>query len=261
MAEHEGPWPAGTPCWMDLGAPDPGKAAGEYAALFGWDDVEAEPEFGYRIVTLRGLRVAGIGSPPPAEDGGPPAPATWTTFLATDDVDQTCAAVTAAGGTVFFPPMDIGPHGRMTIAQDPTGAAFGLWQSGDNTGCQLANEPGAFVWNECMTRDFEAARAFYTTVFGYEVSDMSSDGFTYASLLLGGQPVGGLGQLPPEAPAEVPAHWMAYFMAEDCDAAVAKVVSLGGQVAREPWDTPFGRMATVVDSQGAAFSLMSASAS
>lgn len=29
---------------------------------------------------------------------------------------------------------------------------------------------------------------------------------------------------------DIPAHWMSYFMVENCDAAVAKATELGGQV-------------------------------
>ena len=56
---------------------------------------------------------------------------------------------------------------------------FGLWQSGRHTGMQLANEPGAVAWNECMSRDFDAAKEFYATVFGYGWFDMSGDGFRF----------------------------------------------------------------------------------
>ena len=57
----------------------------------------------------------------------------------------------------------------MTVAQDPTGAIFGVWQAGTHHGAQLANEPGSFQWNECETRDVAAAEEFYKAVFGYGV--------------------------------------------------------------------------------------------
>ena len=47
-----------------------------------------------------------------------------------------------------------------------------------------------------------------------------------------------------------------YFAVGDTDAAVATVTGAGGAVTREPWDSPYGRMAVVSDDQGAGFSLM-----
>jgi predicted enzyme related to lactoylglutathione lyase len=253
VSEQNGPWAPGTPCWMDLTASDPEGAERFYTGLFGWDVEDTGEEFGhYRVARKNGRRVAGIGSAP-ADQPTPPA---WTTYLASDDADSTAAAITQAGGTVLFPPMDIGEEGRMFLAADPAGAVFGVWQSRNHTGSELANEPGAFTWNECMSRDFEASKSFYGGVFGYGWFDMSGEGFSYASMLVGDRPVGGVGGLPVEAPAGMASHWMGYFKVEDCAASASRVSDLGGTVQREPWDTPFGTMTIVADDQGAAFSLM-----
>jgi predicted enzyme related to lactoylglutathione lyase len=93
-------------------------------------------------------------------------------------------------------------------------------------------------------------------VFGYEYGDMSTPDFRYATLKLDGKEVGGIGELGSGMPPEVPAHWSTYFAVGDTDAAVATVTGAGGTVTREPWDSPYGRMAVVGDDQGAAFSLM-----
>jgi hypothetical protein len=52
--------------------------------------------------------------------------------------------------------------------------------------------------------------------------------------------------------------WKTYFQVADTDAAVSQVQELGGKLIDPPQDTPYGRMAGVTDSQGHAFSLMSA---
>jgi predicted enzyme related to lactoylglutathione lyase len=255
MTEHDTPWAPGTPCWMDLASTDHGSARAFYAGLFGWEFEDTGEDFGHYLIARKdGHRTAGVGSPPEGQE----TPAAWTTYLASVDADATSAAVTAAGGTVLFPPMDIGDEGRMFLAMDPGGAAFGVWQAKNHTGSQLANEPGAFAWNECMSRDFAAAKAFYAQVFGYGWQDMSGDGFTYAAMTVDDRAVGGLGEVPSDLPPEVPSHWMGYFQVDDADAAAAKVLELGGTVQREPWDTPFGKMAMVSDGQGAAFSIMAA---
>ena len=104
--------------------------------------------------------------------------------------------------------------------------------------------------------DEERAKRFYSGVFGYEYGDMSTPEFRYATLKIDGQEVGGIGELASGSPPEVPAQWSTYFAVEDTDAAVATITGAGGTVMREPWDSPYGRMAVVSDDQGAMFSLM-----
>jgi predicted enzyme related to lactoylglutathione lyase len=71
--------------------------------------------------------------------------------------------------------------------------------------------------------------------------------------------VGGIGEIGADQPAGTPAYWGTYFAVADTDAAVARVVELGGNVVAPAWDSPYGRMAVVSDDQGAMFALMSSS--
>jgi uncharacterized protein len=246
-------WPAGTPCWVDVSVDDVPKAIAFYQALFGWDIELGGPEVGgYSIAHQDGRIVAAI-SPKMA---GPGAPTVWTTFLATDDADATAAKIKGAGGQLLAGPMDVMEEGRMAVAMDPAGAAFGLWQGARTTGLGVANEPGTLTWNEQLSRDFAGSQAFYQAVFGYGYQDMSSDGFTYATLMVDGHEVGGIGEYPEGTAAEIPAAWGAYFAVTDTDAAMAKVTELGGRTVQPPMDTPFGRIGVVADNQGAVFSLI-----
>lgn len=253
MVTHDAAWPPGTPCWVDLGVDDIGRAGTFYAGLFGWEVQPGPPEAGgYAMCLQNGRAVAGIGP----RQGPPGAPPVWTTYLATDDLDQTAGAVTAAGGQLLMAPMDVMDAGRMAMAADPGGAVFGLWQARAHTGVGLANEPGALCWNENLSRDFDANQAFYRQVFGYEYNDVTGTGFRYAMLMRSGQPVGGIGELDASFPADVPAHWEAYFMVADPDAATAAVTAAGGSVIRAPSDMSAGRMAVLQDDQGAVFSVI-----
>ncbi len=254
MVTRDTPWPSGTPCWVDLGVGDISKAIAFYTALFGWNVERGGPETGgYSMANMDGRPVAGIGP----KTGPPEAPAAWMTYLATEDADVTAAKIKGAGGQLLMDPMDVMDAGRMTIAADTTGAAFAIWQARAFPGAQLANVPGAITWNEQMSRDFEGAKAFYAAVFGYEYGDMSSDGFSYATLLLGGHEVGGIGQYPEGMPSRPPAAWTTYFATANTDASVARVTKAGGSVIRPAEDSPYGRTATVADDQGAVFSLIS----
>jgi hypothetical protein len=127
-----------------------------------------------------------------------------------------------------------------------------------HTGIELANVPGAFTWSEHMSRDFEGAKAFYAAVFGYEYGDMSSDGFSYATMLINGQQVvGGIGAFPAGQGDDHPAQWSVYFGTSDTDQAVSTATGGGGRVLRPAADSPYGRMAVVADAEGAVFSLIS----
>lgn len=254
MVHRDTPWPAGTPCWVDLSADDVARATTFYSSLFGWDTQVGGPETGgYVMCEVQGKAVAGIGP----KMGSPDAPNAWTTYLATDDADVTASSITASGGQVFAPPFDVMDVGRMAVAADPAGAVFGIWQSRLHTGIQLANEPGSVCWNENMSRNLEANQAFYAAVFGYQYDDMSSGDFHYATFKTTGDVLGGIGDLGGvPAPAEAPAHWMTYFATDDADDAVDTAVKLGGTVIRPAWDTPYGRMAILSDDQGAVFAIM-----
>jgi predicted enzyme related to lactoylglutathione lyase len=254
MTTRDEPWPQGTPAWVDLMVPDRQRAREFYGTVLGWDFTDEAPaEMGhYAQALVEGRTAAGVG-----ERSGPDAPPpAWTTYLAVDDVDSVVERATAAGATVLAPAMDVGDNGRLAVLADPTGAVVGLWQSGTHTGVQIANVPGTIAWNEVMTRDYERAQEFYGAVFGYTFGDMSTEDFTYATIALDGHPVGGIGRMPADMPAEVPPHWMTYFMVDDADAAVARATQLGGQVRVEPRDTEFGRMVVLAGPFGEVFSLM-----
>ena len=254
MVTRESVWPEGTPCWVDLGVSEIPKAISFYTALFGWDIPQGPAEMGgYSIATVGGRQVAAVGP----KMGSPEAPSAWTVYMATDDADATAARITSAGGQLVMGPMDVMDQGRLAIATDTTGAAFGIWQGRAHTGVQLANVPGSLTWNEHFSRDFEGGKAFYSAVFGYEYGDMSSDQFTYATLLRSGHEVGGIGAYPAETPGSMPSAWNTYFGVADADKSVQRATEAGGSVVRQPADSPYGRVAVVTDDQGAPFSLIS----
>lgn len=238
----------GTPSWVDLGSPDIEASVAFYSALFGWEVAEPDPAAGgYRLAHLRGKTVAGIGP-----QQGPVS--AWTTYIDTADVDATVAAVTANGGRVIMPPMDVMDQGRMAIAIDPEGAAFGVWQAGLHKGAQLVVEEGTLGWNELWTRDQDGAKAFYTAVFGYTLDEQTMPGYTVWQV--DGAPVGGCMTMRPDVPPQVPAHWAVYFTVGDADASLARGVELGGKVVVPPFDVPgIGRMAFLHGPSSESFAL------
>jgi predicted enzyme related to lactoylglutathione lyase len=245
----------GTPCWVDVTTPDLGRTISFYTDLFGWETEGPQEEAGnYTMFTKHGKSVAAASPPMPGSEGIPPH---WTTYIASDDVDETTARIKVAGGTVLMDPFDVFDSGRMAIAQDPGGATFGVWQAREHVGAQIVNEPGSLSWNENQTRDPETAARFYSDVFGYEVeaADMG-EGAPYRVLKIDGRGVAGMFELTPDM-AQVPPNWATTFAVEDTDAAAKRVEELGGTVLVQPFDIPtVGRYAVVKDPVGVVFGIM-----
>ncbi|HTJ71393.1 MAG TPA: VOC family protein [Actinospica sp.] len=256
MSEVDRPYAQGTPCWLDLMAQDQKAAMDFYKGLFGWGGEPGPEEFGgYAMMTVRDKPVAGIG-PAMAPEGMPEPPHVWTTYLASDDADETARRIGAAGGTVMVPPMDVGDAGRMGIAADSSGGVFGYWQKKDFFGAVVVNEPGSLIWSDCNTRDVPGASAFYHSVFGIDVEPMEGME-NYHALNVAGRTVGGMQNMAgADFPEHVPAHWMAWFAVDDTDATVATAKTLGAQIPMEPADAPYGRFAVISDPWGAVFCVL-----
>ncbi len=240
MSTHDAPWPVGTPCWVDLSVDNQAAAQEFYSALFGWEYNISGPEFGnYAMAHLGGRNVAGIGG-----KMGPAQPSVWTTYLASENLEDTATKITAANGTVHMPPMDIANNGRMMIAMDASGAAFGAWQSGDMTGFALVNQPGAVIWNDHLSADPKAAANFYSQAFGLSVGPLSDTG-DGCTLKVGEEIVASSQMMPQDYPPGVPPHWLVYFAVTDIEACLTKVSELGGTIMRPAVQSPWGLNALV----------------
>ena len=241
-------WPQGTPCWVDLSAPDLDEAITFYRGLFGWEGERGAPEFsGYTTMTSDGKAVAGLAEQM-AEQRAQGVPPAWTTYFATASADDTAAAVTAGGGSVMFPPMTVAEFGRMAACSDPQGASFSLWQAGSHKGFQKWNEPSSVVWNQLSTTDPEAALAFYASVLG-----IGSGQFDDATVLeVDGREVAGVGGLPD---GQTQPGWAVVFSVASADETAARAGELGGAVITPPHDFPYGRLAVLADPQGAVFAV------
>ena len=246
MTIQRTPWPAGVPCWADLAVPDVSAACAFYSAVLGWTFPE-DAGGGYRSARVDGLRVAGIG-PAQSED----QPIGWLLYLATDDAEATLVRITEAGGSIVVPLDSAGSLGRLVVAADPSGAAFAVWEAGDHPGAELVNAPGGITWEDLRSSDPDAARAFYASVFGFDYQPVEMAPIDYTTFHLPGEeaPRGGIGGFmgPPTA-----SRWEVYFGVADTDAAADAATTSGGTVVLGPQDTPFGRLAGIVDPFGASF--------
>lgn len=244
---------AGAPCWIDLYSSDTERAIAFYRELFGWNAEPPQEEFGgYFTFTKDGRHVAGCMS----NDGEHGLPDAWGVHLMTDDAEAVAAATPKSGGSVEFGPMVVGENGTSAMLRDPGGAGVGAWQPNQQKGFEVTGEIGTPAWFELHTRAYEPTVAFYRDVFGWDTHVVSdTEEFRYTTLGEGeGQLAGIMDDSP--YPGDDPAHWAIYFAVADADAAIARIVELGGSVVREAEDTPYGRLATVADATGTQFRII-----
>lgn len=248
-------YPNGIFCWVDLATTDAAAAKAFYQGLFGWEAEDRPTDMGvpYTMFQIEGKNVAGASemSPDMKEQGVPPV---WISYVKHDDVDAIATKVQEAGGTVVMPPMDVMEEGRMMLVQDPTGAPFGVWQPRNHIGAELVNRSNALVWNELQTRNGDAAKAFYSEVFGW-THDVDSTG--YVTFKQDDRLHSGMLLMDESWDESIPPNWTVYFLVEDVDAKVAKAQELGGSVFVPPTAAgEMGRFSVLQDPQGGIFTVM-----
>jgi hypothetical protein len=107
-----------------------------------------------------------------------------------------------------------------------------------------AKHLGRMLWRETMTKDLEKAKRFY--------------GVGPSGILTFGVGEGMENQIADVQTAEgpVPPNWLTYVVVEKIEPATAKAESLGGKTMMPAMAVPnVGRIAVVVDDQGAALGL------
>jgi predicted enzyme related to lactoylglutathione lyase len=241
----------------DLATSDQDSAKAFYADLMGWSYIDNPVGAGYSYSTAQfdNKDVAAIFTMPEAQAsmGIPPH---WQSYVTVSSADEAADKAKGLGATVLMEPFDVMTAGRMAVIQDPGGAVFNVWQPIDNCGAALANCPGAFFWNELLTKDVEGSKTFYTGMFDWTSDTMDMGPMQYTSFKRGDRGMAGMLEINPEW-GDVPPHWNVYLTVEDCDASLEKAVSLGGKVIEPARDIPeVGRFGMVADPQGATFALI-----
>ena len=117
---------------------------------------------------------------------------------------------------------------------------------------------GIFCWIDLATTDADAAKTFYSGLFGWELEDAPApDNIVYTMCRQSGEDVCALyGMSPQMRDQGIPPHWASYLNVLAADAAAARASELGGTVLIPPFDImDVGRMAVIRDPSGAAVSL------
>ncbi|RNL87500.1 VOC family protein [Halostreptopolyspora alba] len=120
-----------------------------------------------------------------------------------------------------------------------------------------APRPNAFCWMDLKTRDMPGTAEFFGDVLGWTFAVDEEDWRRATYIRVGGHRIGSVSDLAaPVYPPDLPAHTAYYIAVDDVDRRTEAAAAAGASVVLDPFDAgDQGRMATLVDPAGAAFSL------
>lgn len=248
----------GTFCYAELVSTDPVATSAFYRELFGWDQRDNDlGEHGiYSHFHMNGA-ITGAQYKRNAEQEAAGVPPHWSVYIAVADVDAATDQAREMGANVLMQPFDVFDVGRMSVLQDPQGAAFSLWQEGTSCGVGVMDEPGAMCWQELMTSDTQGGQKFYTDLFGWQSETMNMGEMGDYTIFTRGvaRDVGGMVQVPADH-GPIPSHWLLYFEVAAVDVAHEAALKLGAKTIVPPTDIPTaGRFAVIQDPVGAVFGI------
>ena len=249
---------AGRIVWHTLNTTDLAAARKFYTQLLGWSATELDMGPGGKYTMFRDgdQDVGGAAAlDPRAAAAG--ARSHWLAYPSVDDVDAVADRVPAVGGKILVPPTDIPNVGRFCVAADAQGAVIAPFK-GTPSAPQPKDGPpsvGSFCWDELLTTDVAAAKAYYGKVIGWTSRsiEMGPAG-TYTMFQRGDKDAAGMASLP--TPPPHPPAWLSYVLVRSVDASTDKARGLGAKVMMEPKDIPgMGRFSVLLDPTGAAIAL------
>lgn len=251
---------AGDFCWIELATTDQPAAKKFYTELFGWaiNELPMGPNDFYTTFKIEGRDVGAAYTLRP-EQRALGVPAHWNLYVAVTNADTAAGRATDLGAKVIAAPFDVYDVGRMAVLQDPTGAAFSVWQAKRHSGFGIKGVPGAFCAADLSTPDQEGASRFYEQLFGWRIGkEDENPAHNYYHLFNHDEFMGGI--LPPAfRDPETPPHWQIYLQVSDCDAISTKAKNLGANLYMPPMKVEdIGRMAVMADPQGAVFAIFEA---
>lgn len=245
---------SGTFCWADLQTTDPAAARAFYAKVLGWNFTDVPGSMPYAVASVEAGMTAGVMDLP-AQARAVGAPPHWLPYVAVDDADATASRAAGLGGTVIVPPMTM-EAGAFAVLADPTGGVFAVWRPARSMGVTVYGETGGIGWDELVSTDVNAARAFYTSLFGWTFDVVPMPNIEYTMLKKDGVGIAGLMAMPADDPGGR-SFWTVYFVVDDADTTFAAATAGGAQVVMPLMDVEtVGRFGFLTDPQGAMFAVI-----
>ncbi len=255
------PTPQGTFIWYELMTTDQDASKAFYDKVMAWTlEPEASGAMDYRMITAADGTIGGALKLTDEMVAGGAKP-TWIGYLCVDNVDETAARVTAAGGKILMPAHDMPHVGRFAMVADPQGAPFYLM-----TPIPPENDPdaasnafhlaaiGHVAWNELVSSDQQSALGFYGDLFDFHSNDVMpmGDMGDYAFIDHHGVRIGGT-----MTRTDIPSHWLFYFRVASVAAAATAITDGGGTIMHGPTEVPGGdRVVIAIDPLGVVFGIV-----
>lgn len=254
--------------WYELMTPDANAAATFYSAVVGWKiaDQPAPLPDGrdYRMIGRSDGGSAGgiLALTPDMQQHG--ARPLWVGYLQVTDVDAATQAISADGGKVLMPRMDL-PVGKIAMVADPMGTPFYVMDPIPPPGKPDAKSDVFDVkanqrvrWNELASPDLAKAKAFYGKHFHFQFNDVMPMGpmGDYCFADHENVRIGAIMQKPAADPNPL-ASWLFYFGVPSVAAAKRAIEAGGGKVTQGPHEVPGGDwIVMAIDPAGAAFGVV-----
>ena len=130
----------------------------------------------------------------------------------------------------------------------------------DLAGMSFSDQPltGKVIWNDLITEDLAAARQFYAGLFDWTFEDARAGSENeYIVARHGDTYVAGMLAVKPRQDGQNVTRWLPYVSVGDVDAAVKRSLAAGASVAVDSQDVNLGRVAAIVDPEGAVIGLAS----
>lgn len=110
---------------VELNTTDVAKATAFYRQMFDWQLKDMPmPDGSYTLIEVGEGTGGGLMKHPV-----PDAPSLWLPYILVDDINRATAKAAELGGRVLKGVTEVPNMGSFSIVEDPTGAAFGLWQT------------------------------------------------------------------------------------------------------------------------------------
>lgn len=117
-------------------------------------------------------------------------------------------------------------------------------------------EAGVFCWNELATTNLEAAKKFYSNVFGWKFTQKDMGDTSYTLIKLNDKEFGGIWSIPKDREREISPRWISYILVENLDESLEKARQNGALIVKPATQAgDFGRFGIIADPAGAHIAL------